>query len=45
MCEYPIVFAVTNFDPDSISGVPNFDDKPNGPGKWGIFENIMVRST
>lgn len=31
-CNYPIVFAVTNFDPDSQSGVPNFDSMPNGPG-------------
>lgn len=44
-CTYPIVFAVTNFDPDNEHGVPNFVDMPNGPAKWGIWDTMTIRST
>ena len=33
----PVVFAVTNFDPDDIAGQPNFDDYPS--------KTMTVRST
>ena len=28
-CEYPVTFAVTNFDPDDVEGQPNFEDAPD----------------
>lgn len=44
-CSQPIVFAVTNFDPDDAAGQPNFEDMPNGAMKWGLFETMTVRAT
>lgn len=44
-CKRPVVFAVTNFDPDDLACQPNFDDMPDGPGKWGLFETMTVRAT
>jgi len=36
-CPNPIVFAVTNFDPSSIAGLPNFGDIP--------VQSMVVRTT
>jgi len=54
-CQYPNVFAVTNFDSHAgKSGVPNFGDWPAnahgnnlalGIGPWGIFPKMTVQST
>lgn len=56
-CQYPNLFAVTNFDGYSIpTGVPNFDDWPvNAHGSqaaagpknapWGVFPKMIVQST
>lgn len=54
VCEYPLVFAVTNFDVASGAGVPNFDDWPaaahgqtsaTGIGPWGVFPRMTVQAT
>ena len=44
-CTHPIVFGVTNFDPDDAAGQPNFADAPAGPATWGLFDTMTVRST
>jgi len=54
-CQYPNLFAVTNFDGfDAPPGVPNFDDWPTnahtnalalGIGPWGIFPKMTVQAT
>lgn len=44
-CSHPIVFGVTNFDPDDAVGQPNFDDAPNGPAAWGVWDTMTVRAT
>ena len=44
-CNYPVVFGVTNFDPDDAEGQPNFDDSPNGLNTWGVFKSLIVRTT
>eukprot|EP00656_Telonema_subtile_P058283 TRINITY_DN9831_c0_g1_i2.p1 TRINITY_DN9831_c0_g1~~TRINITY_DN9831_c0_g1_i2.p1 ORF type:complete len:344 (+),score=54.90 TRINITY_DN9831_c0_g1_i2:79-1110(+) len=50
-CSAPVVFAVTNFDPDIGFGQPNFVDVPANvqsgykQRQWGTFQNIAVRTT
>lgn len=54
-CEYPNLFAVTNFDGAHIpAGVPNFGDWPEnahqnplalGLGPWGVFPRMTVQAT
>jgi len=54
-CQYPNVFAVTNFDgPAAEPGVPNFGDWPVsahgslsavGIGPWGIFPTMTLQAT
>lgn len=50
-CEAPIVFAVTNFDPDIHFGQPNFVDIPSNvqlgykQRPWGTFPSLAVRTT
>jgi len=45
-CEHPVTFGVTNFDPDDVSGQPNFDDAPGGAfNQWGVFRTLIVRTT
>lgn len=56
-CQYPNVFAVTNFDGFTLpTGVPNFDDWPvNAHGRkaaagpknapWGVFPKMTVQAT
>ena len=44
-CTHPIIFGVTNFDPDDPAGQPNFDDQPAGPAKWGAFDTMTIRTT
>jgi len=54
-CQYPNVFAVTNFDGfGGRPGVPNFDDWPSnshhnhlalGIGPWGVFRKMTVQAT
>merc|ERR1712070_434341 len=54
-CQYPNVFAVTNFDgPAGNPGVPNFQDWPQnahannlalGIGPWGVFTRMTVQAT
>lgn len=44
-CEHPIVFSVTNLDPDDPAGQPTFDDLPNGTAHWGYFKSMTARLT
>lgn len=45
-CVSPVVFGVTNFDPDDVANQPNFVDAPEGRlNTWGIFREMTVRST
>lgn len=54
-CQYPNVFAVTNFDGFNVPpGVPNFDDWPTnahsnplalGIGPWGVFPRMTIQAT
>jgi hypothetical protein len=54
-CQYPNLFAVTNFDGfNPPTGVPNFDDWPvnahknklaMGIGPWGVFPKMTVQAT
>lgn len=47
-CGNGVVFSVTNFDPASAAGVPNFVDVPENAvrgKKWGTFQNMMVHRT
>jgi len=54
-CQYPNVFAVTNFDGGDVpAGVPNFRDWPvnahsnplaAGIGPWGVFPKMTVQAT
>lgn len=44
-CARPIVFGVTNFDPDDGAGQPDFDSAPDGYGRWGVWDAMTVRST
>lgn len=54
-CQYPNLFAVTNFDGGAApAGVPNFADWPQdahsndpalGIGPWGIFPRMTVQAT
>jgi len=54
-CQFPNLFAVTNFDGSSRpAGVPNFDDWPVnahkhdlalGIGPWGVFSEMVIQAT
>ena len=47
-CDYPILFAVTNFDPDDSAEQPNFDSIPENTKDhpwWGTFKRMTVRSS
>jgi len=49
-CVTPLVFAVTNFDPSSPLGVPNFTElpcvMPSGPQhRWGYCEQVVTWTT
>jgi len=54
-CEYPNLFAVTNFDGGHVpAGVPNFGDWPENAhsnplaldlGPWGVFPRMTVQAT